>query len=195
MPDLEAIKRLRELTGAGMMDAKRALEEAGGSVEQAVDVLRKAGVAKAAKKAERTASQGLVEVYLHGGRIGVVVEINCETDFVARTDDFKQLARDVAMQIAAAHPEYISPEEVPEALIEKEKEIYRAELEGKPEAVVDKILTGKLDKFYSEICLLKQPFIKDPSINIEQLVTDLIAKLGENIVIRRMSRIELGADG
>ena len=195
MPDLEAIKRLRELTGAGMMDAKRALEEAGGSVEQAVDVLRKAGVAKAAKKAERTASQGLIEAYVHGGRIGVVVEVNCETDFVARTDDFKQLVRDIAMQIAAAHPQYISPDEVPEDVIEKEKEIYSAELTGKPDVVAAKILSGKLDKFYGEVCLLKQPFIKDPSVSIEQLVTGSIAKLGENIVIRRMSRLELGTDG
>ena len=192
MPDIEAIKKLRQQTGAGMMDAKKALEAAGGDVEQAVSALRKAGVAKAAKKAERVASQGLVEAYVHGGRIGVVVEVNCETDFVARTDDFKRFVRDIAMQIAAASPEYVRPEDVPRELIEKETEIYRADLQGKPAEVADKIVGGKLDKFYAEVCLMKQPFIKDPSLTVEQLTTDMIAKLGENIVVRRMSRLELG---
>ena len=195
--NLESIKQLREMTGAGMMDAKKALEEAGGDVAAAVDNLRKAGVAKAAKKSERVASQGLVESYVHAGKIGVLVELNCETDFVARTEDFKQLARDIAMQVAASQPEYIRPEDVPEGVVEKEKEIFLAELEkeGKPAAMAEKIVAGKLDKFYESVCLLKQPYIKDPSRKVEELVTEQIAKLGENIVVRQIARLELGVSG
>lgn len=192
--NLESVKKLREMTGAGMMDAKKALDEARGDIEAAVDNLRKAGMSKAAKKSERVARQGLVESYVHAGKIGTLVELNCETDFVARTDDFKQLARDLAMQVAAAQPAYIRPEDVPVEAVAKEKEIYRAEVdrENKPTDVADKIVAGKLDKYFESVCLLKQPYIKDPSRRVEDLVTEQIAKLGENIVVRQIARIELG---
>lgn len=192
----EEVKKLRESTGAGMMDAKRALEEANGDFNKAVEVLRKSGQATAAKKASREANNGLVESYVHGGKIGVLVEVNCETDFVARTDDFKEFAHDLAMQVAATNPQYVSPDSVPESVIEKEKELFMAELEGqgKPAEVVEKIVAGKLDKFYQTVCLTKQPFVKDPDRTIEQLVTDLVAKIGENVVIRRISRLELGTE-
>ena len=192
--NLESVKKLREMTGAGMMDAKKALDEAGGDIETAVDNLRKAGMTKAAKKSERVASQGLVESYVHAGKIGTLVELNCETDFVARTDDFKQLARDLAMQVAAAQPAYIRPEDVPAEAVSKEKEIYRAEVdrENKPTDVADKIVAGKLDKYFESVCLLKQPYIKDPARRVEDLISEQIAKLGENIVVRQIARIELG---
>ncbi len=192
MVDIQDIKKLRDQTGAGMMSAKKALEEAGGDFEQAVTLLRKAGEASAAKKADREASQGAIEAYVHSSRIGVLVEINCETDFVARTEDFKQFVHDIAMHIAAADPKYVLPSEVPEPVIEKEKEIYLSEVADKPAEVVEKIVMGKLDKFYSSICLVRQPFVKDPEKTIEALTTELIAKLGENIVIRRFERLELG---
>lgn len=190
----EDIKKLRDMTGAGMMKAKEALVEADGNIEKAVELLRLAGAATAAKKADREARNGLVESYVHGGKIGVIVEINCETDFVARTEDFKNFAHDIAMQVAATSPEYISPSDVPETVIEKEKQLYRAEVEqsGKPAEIADKIIAGKLDKYYEAVCLLKQPFIKDGTKTIEGLTNELIAKLGENIVIRRMTRLELG---
>ncbi len=192
--NIEDIKKLRAMTGAGMMAAKQALEQAGGDIDKAVDVLRLAGQATAAKKADREARNGLIESYTHSGRIGVLVEINCETDFVARTEDFKQFAHDVAMHIAAASPEYVTPEDVPEERRDKEKDFYRTELasQNKPAEMVDKIIDGKLSKFYETICLMQQPFVKDPDQSIADLTKALIGKLGENIVIRRFARIELG---
>lgn len=187
------VKKLRDMTGAGMMDAKAALEAAAGDLEKAIEHLRKAGQASAAKRGDREAKAGIIESYTHSGRIGVLVEVNCETDFVARTEDFKSFAHDVAMQVAATAPDYIKPEDVPAEVIDREKAVYGADTKGKPAEVADKIVAGKLDKFYSEVCLVKQPFIKDDKTTIEQLLIDLIAKLGENIVIRRISRFELGA--
>jgi elongation factor Ts len=193
---LEDVKKLRNMTGAGMMSAKKALEEADGSIDKAVEILRVAGQASAAKKGDRETKNGLIEGYTHGGRIGVLVEVNCETDFVARTPDFKDFAHDIAMHIAAANPEYVSPADVPESLIEKEKQLYRAEMEEqkKPAEVVDKIVEGKLQKFYETVCLTRQPFVKDPDQTVEDLTKALVAKLGENIVIRRFARLELGSN-
>ncbi len=194
--NLEDVKKLRDQTGAGMMDAKKALEEAGGDMQKAVEVLRVSGQAMAAKKADREARSGVIEGYVHGGRIGVLVEVNCETDFVARTEDFKTFAHDVAMHVAAASPEYVNPEDVPEAVVEKEKELFRAELaaQNKPAEVMDKIIEGKLSKFYETVCLTRQPFIKDPDQKVDDLTKALIAKLGENIVIRKFTRLELGGN-
>jgi elongation factor Ts len=189
---IDDIKKLRAQTGAGMMDAKKALEEAEGNYDKAIENLRKAGMASAAKRSDRVASQGVIETYLHGGRIGVMVEINCETDFVARTDDFKTFAHDVAMHIAASAPEYLTPADVPAEVVAKEREIYAAEVAGKPAEIMDKIVDGKLEKYYSQVCLLKQGFVKDPDTTIEQLLTATIAKTGENMVIRRYVRYELG---
>ncbi|MEX0748446.1 MAG: translation elongation factor Ts [Candidatus Saccharimonadales bacterium] len=186
------IKQLRDATGVGMMDAKRALEEADGDQVKALEVLRKKGQAKAEKRAERTADAGLVDSYVHMGRVAAMVEVNCETDFVARTDDFKDFVRDVAMQVAAANPQYLKPDSVPESVVAKEKEIYTGELEGKPENIREQILSGKLDKFYEQACLYKQPFIKDPDKTIEAYQTELVARLGENIVIAQFARMELG---
>lgn len=191
---IEEIKKLRDMTGAGMMNAKGALEQSNGDMDAAIAILRKAGQATAAKRGEREAKNGLVESYLHSGRIGVLVEVNCETDFVARTEDFKTFAHDVAMQIAATNPEYVRPEDVPEDVTRKEREIYASEAEGKPAEVAEKIISGKLDKFYEGVCLIKQPSIKDDKQTIEQLTTDLVAKIGENVVIRRMARFELGGE-
>lgn len=190
---VEDIKKLRDQTGAGMMKAKEALEVSKGDFDAAVKYLREKGEASAAKKSDREARQGLIEAYVHGGRIGVVVEVNCETDFVARTEDFKAFARDVAMHIAAANPEYLNAEAVPADVIENEKSIYRKEVEGKPAEIIEKIVEGKLNKFYEGVCLVNQPFVKDPDVTVGKLTTDLIAKLGENIVIRRYERMELGA--
>ena len=190
---VEDIKKLRDQTGAGMMKAKEALTESDGDFDKAVQWLREKGEASAAKKADREAREGVIESYVHSGRIGVLVEINCETDFVARTEDFKTFARDVAMHVAAANPEYLSPEAVPAEVIEKEREIYRNEVAGKPAEILEKIVDGKLAKFYEGVCLLNQPFIKDPDMTVGKLTTDLVAKLGENIVIRRFVRVELGA--
>lgn len=189
---VEDIKMLRDQTGAGMMKAKEALEAAGGDFDAAVKYLREKGEASAAKKSDREARAGIIEGYVHGGRIGVLVEVNCETDFVARTDDFKAFVRDVAMHIAAAGPEYLNPEAVPAEVVESEKAIYRKEVEGKPAEIMDKIIDGKLAKYYEQVCLVNQPFVKDPDVTIGKLTTDLIAKLGENIVIRRYERMELG---
>lgn len=189
------VKELRERTGAGMMDCKKALSETGGNIEKAADYLREKGLAAAAKKAGRIAAEGLVEAYIHGaGRIGVLVEVNCETDFVAKTEEFKSLVRDIAMQIAAAKPEVVRREEVPSESIDKEREILRAQAlnEGKPEKIVEKMVEGRIEKYYKEVCLLEQPYIKDPDVNIQQLLTDKIAKIGENISIRRFARYELG---
>lgn len=190
-----AVKDLRDKTGAGMMDCKNALVESNGDVEKASALLRKKGIASASKKASRVVNEGRVEAYIHpGSKIGVLVEINCETDFVAKTDDFSTFSRDVAMQIAASSPSFVKRDEVDKETIDKELEIYRdqAKSQGKPENIIEKIATGKLDKFYSEICLMEQPFVKDPDKTIENLVTETIARLGENISIRRFSRFKIG---
>ena len=190
-----AVKDLREKTGAGMMDCKKALAESGGDLDKAVDYLRQKGLAAASKKASRAASDGAIGAYVHpGGKIGVLVELNCETDFVARTPEFQNLLKDIAMQIAAANPRYIRPEEVPTGDLEKEREIYRRQAleSGKPEKVVDKIVDGKIDRFYSEVCLLEQSFIKNPDRKVSEILTDAVARLGENIQVKRFSRYQLG---
>lgn len=190
-----AVKELREKTGAGMMDCKRALAETAGDMQKAIDYLRQKGLAAAAKKADRVAADGAVGAYIHaGGKIGALVEINCETDFVARTAEFQALLKDVAMQVAAANPRYVRREEIPAIELEREKEIYRRQAldSGKPEKIVDKIVEGKLERFYSEVCLLEQSFIKDPDKKVADVVNDAIARLGENIQIRRFSRYRLG---
>lgn len=183
------------MTGAGMMDAKNALEEAKGDLDKAVEIMRLKGIAKADKKADRTASAGLVEAYVHGDKIGVLVEVNCETDFVARTDEFKSFARDIAMHVAATNPLYLDKDSVDQDALAKEKSTVEKEVaaSGKPKEFEDKMIEGKLSKWYEQVCLLNQPFIKDDSKTIEQLTKELIGKLGENIVIKRFSRIELGA--
>lgn len=195
MVSAEAVKELRNRTGAGMMDCKRALEETGGDIEKAIEILRMKGLAAAAKKAGRVAKEGLVHAYIHGGgRIGVLIEVNCETDFVARTEEFQDLVHNLAMQVAAARPEYIKREDVPEEVIEREKSILRAQAlnEGKPEKVVEKIVSGRLEKFFQESCLLEQPYIKDPDRKVKDLIAEKIAKLGENIEVRRFARFEVG---
>jgi elongation factor Ts len=188
----DAVKELREKTGAGMMECKKALVESEGDFEKAVDRLRQKGLATAAKKAGRAASQGLIGSYIHMDKIGVMVEVNCETDFVARTDDFKELVKDLAMQIAAANPGYVSREEVPGDVIEREKDIYRAQVTNKPAQVVGKIVEGKLEKFYSDMCLVDQVFVKDPDKKVKDVITEKVAKVGENIVVRRFVRYQLG---
>lgn len=190
----DKVKDLREKTGAGMMDCKKALTESAGDFEKAIDCLRQKGLASAARKASRTASEGLISSYIHMDKIGVLVEVNCETDFVAKTDDFRELVKDVSLHIAAANPSYLSREDVPQDVIEREKEIYKAQVTNKPPQVVEKIVEGKLDKFFSETCLLDQLFIKDPEqkTKIKDLVTEKIAKLGENILIKRFARFQLG---
>ncbi|MFI5369957.1 MAG: translation elongation factor Ts [Candidatus Eisenbacteria bacterium] len=193
----DQVKQLRDMTGAGMMECKKALAESGGDVDKAVDALRKAGIAKAEKRSDRAASEGMVDAYIHpGNRVGVLIEVNCETDFVARTAEFGQLVRDLAMQVAAAGADYVRREEVPSARIEHEKEIFAAQLaqQGKPAAIIEKIVTGKLDKFFSEVCLLEQPYIKDDKKTVQELVQAASAKTGENIVVRRFSRFRLGQD-
>lgn len=189
------VKDLREKTGAGMMDCKKALTETSGDFEKAVEYLRKKGIASASKKAGRTAKEGLVFSYIHGeGKVGVLLEVNCETDFVARTDLFKSMVKDISMHIAAASPSWVTPEEVPAATIAKEKEIFIAQMQNqnKPAAVLEKIAEGKINKFYEENCLLKQAFVKDPNKKIEDLVKETIAALGENMVVRRFARFVLG---
>ncbi|MEW6697904.1 MAG: translation elongation factor Ts [Bacillota bacterium] len=189
------VKELRERTGAGMMDCKKALAEVAGDMEKAIEFLREKGLAAAAKKAGRIAAEGIVESYIHGGgRIGVLVEINCETDFVAKNEDFRGLAKDIAMQIAAAKPEYVRREEVPADAIEKEREILRAQAlnEGKPEKIVDKMVEGRIEKYYKEVCLLEQPFIKDSDKTVQQVINEIIAKIGEKIDVRRFTRYEMG---
>ncbi|NTV90704.1 MAG: translation elongation factor Ts [Clostridiales bacterium] len=191
----EMVKDLRERTGAGMMDCKKALTATDGNIEKAIEFLREKGLAAAAKKAGRIAAEGIVESYIHGGgRIGVLVEVNIETDFAAANEEFKAFVKDVALQIAAARPEYISKEEVPAEMIEKEKEILKAQAlnEGKPEKIIEKMVEGRIEKYYKEICLLEQPFIKDPDKTIKQLLTERIAAIGENINIRRFVRFERG---
>jgi elongation factor Ts len=190
------VKELRDRTGVSMMDCKKALGETGGDLDKAVEHLRKMGASSAAKKAGREASEGLVESYIHpGGRVGVLMEVNCETDFVARTEDFKGLVRNLAMQVAATRPLCVRREEVPADLVAKEREIYAEQMriEGKPAAVIEKIVEGKMGRFYSEQCLLDQPYIRDPERTVDQLVKDTIAKIGENVVVRRFARFELGS--
>jgi len=189
------VKELREKTGAGIMDCKEALAECGADMDQAIDFLRKKGLATAQKRAGRAMSEGVIESYIHmGGKLGVMVEVNCETDFVAKTDDFKEFARNIAMHIAATAPAGIVPEDVPEAVVMKEKEIYRAQaLElGKPEQVVDKIVEGKLSKFIKDACLMNQPYVKNPEVTIADYLNEVIAKTGENITIKRFARFQLG---
>ena len=189
------VKQLREKTGAGMMDCKKALVEVEGNMEKAVEFLRKKGLATAQKRAGRALSEGIIQSYIHmTGKLGVMVEVNCETDFVAKNEDFQEFAKNIAMHIAASNPLGIKPEDVPEEIIENEKSIYRAQaLEmGKPENILDKIVEGKLKKFYQENCLLNQPFVRDPDIAIADLMNDLIAKIGENITIKRFVRYQIG---
>ena len=195
MTTSEKIRELRERTGAGMLDCKNALTEKDGDIEKAIELLREKGLAAAAKKAGRIAAEGLCEAYIHGaGRIGVLLEINCETDFVAKTDEFKGLAKDICMQIAASKPEYVRREDVPAEVVDREKEIFTAQAlnEGKPANVVEKMITGRIEKYYKEICLLEQPFIRDTDMTIQQLLVDKIARIGENINVRRFVRYELG---
>lgn len=191
----EMIKELREATGAGILDCRKALTEANGDFDKAVDFLREKGVATAAKRAGRTASQGVVELYSHGeGRVGVMVEVNCETDFVARSEDFRKLAHEIALQIAASAPHYVKEDEIPAEVLEHEAEIARARAkeEGKPEAVLEKIVTGRLEKFKDEVVLLRQAYIRDEELTIEKLLLETIGKTGENIMISRFQRWELG---
>jgi elongation factor Ts len=192
------VRELRDKTGAPMMDCKNALTEAKGDIEQAIIVLRKRGMAIAGKKASRATSEGSVASYIHaGGKIGVLVEVNCESDFVARTDDFKDLVKDIAMHIAASDPKFVRKEDVTPDAFEKEKDIYRAQAKatGKPDAVIEKIVEGKMTKFYEEVCLYEQPFIKEQTINIGQLIASRIGKLGENISVRRFARFKVGEPG
>ncbi len=193
--DAKIVKSLREKTGAGMMDCKKALQEAEGNEEKAVDILREKGLSAAARRSGRAANQGIVDSYIHlGGKIGVLVEVNCETDFVARNEEFRAFVRNICLQVAATNPAYLNKEDVPESILEKERQIIKtqAKNDGKPEKVIDKIVEGRLDKYYTENCLLEQTFVKDEDLTIKELLTNLIAKIGENIVIRRYSRFEIG---
>ncbi|MBX6326428.1 MAG: translation elongation factor Ts [Chthoniobacterales bacterium] len=191
--DPQLIKRLREKTNAGVMDCKRALVESGGDLAKAEAILRTKGIASAAKKANRATREGIVAAYIHlQGKVGVLVEVNCETDFVARNENFREFVKDITLHIAAAHPLYVSRAEVPAKLIEAEREIYKAQTKGKPENVAEKIVEGKLDKFFSTVCLLEQAFIKNPDVTVGDLVKAKIAELGENIVIRRFVRYLVG---
>jgi elongation factor Ts len=197
MSDITAqmVKELRDRTGAPFLDCKKALEEVGGDFDKAADILRIKGLTKAAKKVGRETPEGIITSYIHaGGKIGVMVEVNCETDFVARNEEFQRFAKEVAMQIAAANPGYISREDVPESVLAKEKELMKAQVieSGKPENVADKIVQGKIEKFYEETCLLEQAYIRDPKIRIRDLLSSLVAKLGENVVVRRFIRYQLG---
>jgi elongation factor Ts len=189
------VKELRERTGAGMLDCKKALEKTDGDIEKAIDLLREKGLAAAAKKAGRITAEGMVGSYIHmGGRIGVLIEVNCETDFVAKTEGFKDFVKNMAMQVAASRPLYVSRDEVPGDVLEKEKQILRQQAlnEGKPEKIVDKMVEGRIEKFFKETCLLEQPYIRDPEVSVQQVLTETIAKIGENISIRRFVRYEMG---
>ena len=191
------VKELREKTGAGMMDCKNALMDAGGDEDKAIEILRKKGLSRVEKRAGRDAKEGLVEAYIHtGGKLGVLIELNSETDFVARTDEFRALVRDIALHVAATNPMSVAREEIPADVVEKEKEIYRAQLEAegkkKPPEIIEKIISGKMDKFYSEVCLLEQPFVKIPEKTIKTLIEDTAAKLGENLILRRFCRFKIG---
>jgi elongation factor Ts len=189
------VKELREKTGAGMMDCKRALSETDGNLEKAIDYLRQKGLSEAAKRTGRTTTEGVIGSYIHpGGKIGVLVEVNCESDFVARTEEFQALVKDLAMHVAASNPLHLRREDVPEEVIAREKKIYEVQAKegGKPEKIVERIVQGKLEKFFQEVCLLEQPFVKDQDINVQQLISSLVAKLGENIMVRRFQRFQLG---
>ncbi len=193
----QMVKELREKTGAGIMDCKKALAQCDGDMEKAVEALRKKGLATAAKKASRATNEGLIHAYIHmGGKIGVLIEVNCETDFVARTDEFRELVHNLAMQVAASSPLYVSKEDVPQEVVEKEGRLYREQAleQGKPEKVVDRIVEGKLNKFYQDVCLLEQPYIREPEKTVSQLITEYIAKLGENIRVKRFTRYQLGEE-
>nr|WP_320017437.1 translation elongation factor Ts [uncultured Desulfobacter sp.] len=191
----QMVKELRAATGSGIMDCKKVLAEADGDMDKAIELLRKKGLAKAAKRAGRSTSEGIIYSYIHtGAKLGVLLEVNCESDFVAKTEDFESFAKDIAMHIAAANPIGLVPEDVDQTLIEKEREIYRAQMleEGKPENIIDKIVDGKVEKFYKEVCLLSQQYIKDPQKTIEDVLKETIGKIGENIQIRRFSRFQIG---
>lgn len=193
--DAKQVGELRAKTGAGLMDCKKALVEAGGDFEEAAGILRKKGIATAAKKAGRDAEEGLIEAYIHlGGKVGVMAELNCETDFVAKNDDFRALVKDICMHIAASSPLYVARENVPEDILAKEREIAAAQAEGKPPQAVQKIVEGKLEKYYSTVCLLEQPFVKNPDQTVKELITGKISQLGENIVVRRFARYQLGEE-
>ncbi|WP_255558861.1 translation elongation factor Ts [Horticoccus luteus] len=190
----QMVADLREKTGAGLLDCKKALTEANGNVEEAVTILRKKGAASAAKKADRMTKEGLIHSYIHvGGKVGVLIEVNCETDFVARNEDFKAFVNDICLQIAAANPLYVNREQVPEADLQKERDIAAAQVQGKPPAAVQKIVEGKIEKYFSTVCLLDQPFVKSPEKIVKDLVTEKITKIGENIQLRRFTRYQLGA--
>ena len=190
---IDAIKRLRDKTNAGVVDCKKALKESAGDVDKAIEILRKQGAALASKKQGRVTKEGRIESYIHqGGKLGVLVEVDCESDFVARNDDFKSFVKNLAMQVAASNPIYVRKEDIPEDAVKKETEIIKAQLTGKPAAAADKIVDGKLRKFYEDACLLEQPFIKDPNLKIRDVLTSMIAKIGENIIIRRFVRFQVG---
>jgi elongation factor Ts len=190
----QMVSELREKTGAGLLDCKKALTESNANMEEAITILRKKGAASAAKKADRTTKEGLIESYIHvGGKVGVMLEVNCETDFVARNEEFRAFCKDVCLQIAAANPLFVAREEVPEADLTKEREIAVAQVQGKPPAAVQKIVEGKLEKFFSTVCLLDQPFVKLPEKSVKEILTEKIAKMGENIQVRRFTRYQLGA--
>jgi elongation factor Ts len=191
----EMVKQLREATGAGVLDAKKALEQFDGDFDKAVDLLREKGAARAEKRADRTAKEGVIELYAHpGNRVGVMLELNCETDFVARNEQFRELAHNLALQIAAASPRYLKIEDVPAAELEREMAVLKAQAmaEGKPEAIAEKIVAGRLDKFYEEFCLMEQPFIKDEQVKIKDMMADAVRQTGENVIIRRFARYALG---
>jgi len=189
------VKQLREKTNAGMMDCKKALVESGGDLEKAEAILRKKGIAGASKKSVRTAKEGIVGAYIHlHGKVGVLVEVNCETDFVAKNGTFRELVKDITLHIAAAHPLYVNRDQVPQESIERERDIFRAQVKGKPEPVIDKIVEGKLEKYFATVCLLDQAFVKNPDQTIRELVSSKIAELGENIVVRRFARYAVGED-
>jgi elongation factor Ts len=197
MVTAELVKQLRDRTGAGMMECKKALVDSGGDFDRAVDSLRKSGIARAEKRADRAAGEGLVDAYVHpGNRVGVLIEVNCETDFVARTPEYQELVRNLAMQVAAAGADFVRREDVPAERLAKEREIFAAQVasQGKPAAIVDRIVEGKLDKFYSEVCLLEQPYIRDDQVTVGDLVKQAAAKTGENIVVRRFARFRLGQE-
>lgn len=195
MVKADLVRKLRERTGVGMMACKEALNESGGDIEKAIEILRKKGEAKAVKRSGRPANEGIVASYIHhGGKIGVLVEVSCETDFAAKSKDFQELVKDISMHIAASNPLYISREDVPNEVVAKEKEIFKEQVKGKPAQAVEKVIEGKLEKFYKEACLLEQPFVKNPEVSIKDLLVSSIAKIGENIVVRRFARYQVGEE-
>lgn len=195
MVKADLVKKLREKTGVGMMACKEALREAGGNMEKAIELLRKKGEAKALKHAGRTATEGLIASYIHhGGKIGVLLEVSCETDFAAKSKDFKELVKDISMHIAASNPLYLKREDVSNEVIAKEKEIFKEQVKDKPESAIDKIVDGKMEKFYKEVCLLEQPFVKNPDVTVKEHIVSYIAKIGENIFVRRFTRYQVGEE-